>query len=266
MSAARQGSHKARVALTFLRQKISSGEWPINSRIPRESELMEMMDVGKSTVREAVRSLASMGMLETIRGVGTFVRSTSPISTILTDYITEYGLDEVLTYRRALEIEAAQLAAVNRTEQQLAMLRAAFDNDYFSDPDMPRTVSRGTTPGPFHYYIFEAAGSPLLTAMYSGVMAVVRRAINEGRIAFGSGHDLRHRDHAALLDAIERQDLTQAAHAMALHVDRDLVPRDDESAATVRIEALLAAGNKVRETAPTYRVEERAGGLRLDRE
>ena len=56
-SPVRSGSQKANDTLGFLRSKISSGEWPIDELIPKEPELMELIGVGKSTVREAVRSL-----------------------------------------------------------------------------------------------------------------------------------------------------------------------------------------------------------------
>lgn len=69
-----------------LRQRITDGTWPVNSRIPKEDELMELFGVGKSTVREAVRSLAILGMLEPIKGVGTFVRSLMPVSTMLSEF------------------------------------------------------------------------------------------------------------------------------------------------------------------------------------
>ena len=105
------GSERARRALAFLRHQIVSGQWPINSRIPIEAELMELMGVGKTTVREAVRSLASVGMLETLPGRGTFVRSRTPVSAVLTDTLDEYDLAELLVFRRALEVEAVQQAA-----------------------------------------------------------------------------------------------------------------------------------------------------------
>ncbi|MGE3812785.1 MAG: FadR/GntR family transcriptional regulator [Candidatus Nanopelagicales bacterium] len=220
------GSEKARVTLDYLRSRIVSGEWPVNQRIPREPELMELIGVGKSTVREAVRSLASLGMLETIRGVGTFVRSRTPVSEVLTTYVADFPLEDVLVYRRALEIEAAQQAAVNRTEEQLASLRASLAHDREAESGRPVTIERGETPGPFHHLVFEAAGSPLLASLYAGVMAAIRRARESGRVVWGSSHDLRHLDHGRILRAIEEQDVVGAAHAMALHVDRDLVPDD----------------------------------------
>ncbi|MCW3156400.1 FadR/GntR family transcriptional regulator [Micropruina sonneratiae] len=69
------GSERARRTLAFLRQKITSGEWPINSKIPTEPELMRLLGVGKTTVREAVRSLASLGILEPLPGTA---RSSAP--------------------------------------------------------------------------------------------------------------------------------------------------------------------------------------------
>ncbi|MCW5952650.1 MAG: FadR family transcriptional regulator [Propionibacteriaceae bacterium] len=219
------GSERARRTLAFLRHQIITGQWPINSRIPIESELMEMLGVGKTTVREAVRSLASVGMLETLPGRGTFVRSRTPVSAVLTDTLAEYDLAEVLVLRRALEVEAVQQAAVQRTEDQLAALRGAHDRDVPTDPDYPGRVERGRTPGQFHFLVFEAGGSPLLTSMYAVVMATLRRAVDQGRLTYGASEDLRRDDHAAILAAIESGDIVAAAHAMARHVDRDLVIR-----------------------------------------
>ena len=57
------GSDRARSTLAYLRRHITTGAWPVGSRIPIEPELTEQIGVGRSTVREAVRSLASIGML-----------------------------------------------------------------------------------------------------------------------------------------------------------------------------------------------------------
>lgn len=210
-----------------LRQRITDGTWPVNSRIPKEDELMELFGVGKSTVREAVRSLAILGMLEPIKGVGTFVRSLMPVSTMLSEFFGGYTFEQILGYRRALEIEAAQQAAVNRTESQLETLRAAHDDDREADPAAPPTPSRGQMPGSFHHLVFDAAGNPLITNMYAAVMGAIRAAMRSGQVVYGTPHELRHLDHERVLNAIERQDVAAAAHAMALHVDRDLVPDDD---------------------------------------
>lgn len=228
MPTRRGGSNLAQNTHHFLRRKIASGDWPVNSRIPTETKLMETLGVGKSTVREAVRSLANLGMLETIPGIGTFVRSRTPVQSLLADYITDYSLEDILGYRRALEIEAAQLATVHRSTKQLTALRAAWESEADDGAGSGPQVERGVTPGEFHALIFEAAGNELMSGLYAGVVASLRRIKSTGRIIYGSSAQLRHQDHQALLEAIEGQDVAAAAAAAAFHVDRDLIPEDPQ--------------------------------------
>src|SRR5690625_2862093 len=122
---ATSGTERARTTLAYLRRQITTGAWPVGERIPIEPELTEILGVGRSTVREAVRSLASIGMLETLPGRGTFVRSATPTSSVLSEFLTAYTLEELLSYRRALEVEAAQQAALHRSEEDIAALEAA---------------------------------------------------------------------------------------------------------------------------------------------
>jgi DNA-binding FadR family transcriptional regulator len=208
--------------VAFLRDKIASGEWPVNSRIPTEPQLQELLGVGKTTVREAVRSLANLGMLEALPARGTFVRSRSPVSSVIADFVGDFPPQEILGARRALEVEAARLAAQNRTDQQVAALRAAYDRDLAAGEDQPRTVERGTTPGPFHHLVFEAAGSDLLARLYAGVLAALRRRQQRGEVLPAETHAERIADHGAVLDAIVRRHAADAANAMARHAGRSL--------------------------------------------
>ncbi|WP_051209117.1 FadR/GntR family transcriptional regulator [Propionicicella superfundia] len=218
------GTPRARRTLAFLRGKIASGEWPVNSKIPTEPELMEMLGVGKTTVREAVRSLASMGILETMPSLGTFVRSRMPVSSVLADYIAEFDLAEILGFRRALEVEAARQAALHRTAAHLEALRVAVARSRATDVDYPSRWELGRTPGQFHHLVFDAAANQLLTGVYVGVMTALRRAIDSGTAVYGAGAEARNEDHGGILAAIEDGDADAAAGAMARHVDRDLVP------------------------------------------
>lgn len=239
------GSQKARATLDFLRDKISRSEWAVGELIPKEPELMELIGVGKSTVREAVRSLAAFGMLETVPGVGTFVRARTPVSTLLTEFLADHDLEEVLVYRRSLEIEAAQHAAVNRSPEQLQLLREAVERARTAPPEQVDSCDRSTTPGSFHLLVVEASGSKLLLDLYLGVMSVLQRAATEGRVILGTTLETMHLDHGALLEAIEERDVRSAAHSMALHVDRDLGLRTDMldfAEQTERATSLIDAG------------------------
>lgn len=255
MASPQLGSHKVRDTLAFLRARISSGEWPIGELIPKEPELMELIGVGRSTVREAVRSLATLGMLQAVPGVGTFVRARTPVSSILTEFLQEQDLEEVLIYRRSLEIEAAQTAAIKRTDEQLEALRQSYKQNHthilngeYGSAELGDTHERCndiTRPDSFHRLIVEASGSKLLLDLYTGVMAVLGRAVDSGVAFLGITPETMDLDHGALLRAIEDRDVRDAAHTMALHADRDLGLHTDMLSLlphTERAESLIGAG------------------------
>ena len=221
MVIAQNGTERARNTLASLRRNITTGVWPVGARLPIEAELAASLGVGRSTIREAVRSLASMGMLETLPGRGTFVRSSSPSSTLLTEFLSEYTLEELLSYRRALEVEAAH----HRTDADIAALEAAVA-DTLQRQRCP-VVSDGrmdaVPAGRFHALVFDAAKNRLLASLYAGITQRLSTPENIARLAHVSDAAAMQQEHENILDAIKRGDFIDAVHAMADHVDNDLV-------------------------------------------
>lgn len=227
-----RGTHRARNTLDYLRRHITTGEWPVGERIPIEPELATLLGVGRSTIREAVRSLASMGMLETLPGRGTFVRSSTPSSSLLTEFLGAYTLEELLSYRRALDIEAAQQAALHRTQADIDALEAAVSTEirrqhctvFESDSTADELADR------FHYLMFDAAKNRLLASLYAGITDRLAAPEHRDRLAHASDASSMQTEHVRILDAIRRGDFIDAVHAMADHVDHDLVviTTDDE--------------------------------------
>ena len=173
-----------------LREQISSGAWPVAARIPPETELIEALGVGRGTVREAVRALAHAGLLEVRRGDGTYVRARSELSGALRREIETTTHDHVQEVRRAIEVEAARLAA---TGGRTRISRPALPPWRPATP--PRTAEspvRTTVWIPewveadaqFHTALVAAAGNPLLLDLY---LEMGRRC---GR-CFASGPDAR---------------------------------------------------------------------------
>lgn len=224
------GTERAVATVAWLRRRIAAGEWPVNSRIPTETELAQLMGVGRSTVREAVRALANLGMLETAPGRGTFVRSTSPVNSLLGEVIETHSLEHILQLRRALEVEGAQLAARNRTPEQLAAITASYESDAPLE-ERPRFLERGVVPGQFHFRIMEATGNPLFVEFYGGLMRGIRSSLDGGRVTHGASSERRRADHEGILRAIAEQDEVAAAHLAARHADHDLIVDDSDEAA-----------------------------------
>ena len=149
-----------------LREEITSGRLQPGSRLPPEPELCVRSGVSRSTVREALRLLASQHLIVTTRGVtgGSFVahpdaeQLSEALSTGLTllSNSAEVGLADLLELRRALEVPAAGLAAQRRTDANLIELRGAM-----FDPDLDELETMLAAHAAFHAAIASATGNPL---------------------------------------------------------------------------------------------------------
>lgn len=195
-------------AVGRLRKQITSGAWPVGTRIPPEPELTELIGVGRNTVREAVQSLVHAGMLERRQGSGTYVISDSELGTAMGRQIAGAHQRDVLEVRRCLEVEAARLAAQRRSDAQLAELTELHDQRAaaYATGDLDTATEADLA---FHRRIAEAAGNPVLLAIYETLLDAV-----VANIRFNFEHPAEEHDvaHTSLLDAIAEGD---AARAMA---------------------------------------------------
>jgi DNA-binding FadR family transcriptional regulator len=190
-----------------LRATIASEEWPVGGRIPPETELAAALDVGRNTVREAVRALAHAGLLEVRQGDGTFVRATTELSGALRK-LCGAELREALEVRRILEVDAARFAAVRRTDDDLTALQAALAdrNAAVRDQDVERAVRTDTE---FHQVVVRCAHNALLAELYRGVAEVVARSV---ATTIPDGLDKQDEiSHDGLVEAIAAQDVERAA-------------------------------------------------------
>ncbi|GEN78356.1 FadR/GntR family transcriptional regulator [Actinotalea fermentans] len=211
-------------AVGRLRKQITSGAWPVGTRIPPEPELTELIGVGRNTVREAVQSLVHAGMLERRQGSGTYVISDSELGTAMGRQIAGAHQRDVLEVRRCLEVEAARLAAQRRSDEQLATLTELHDQRAaaYAAGDLDAATVADLA---FHRGIAEAAGNPVLLAIYETLLDAV-----VANIRFNFEHPAEEHDvaHTALLDAIETGDTTRAMTEiddyLSLFIGDDPVP------------------------------------------
>jgi len=112
--------------MRHLRAQIASGKFAVGDRLPSEPQLMKQLGVGRTSIREAVRVLAHLGLLEVRQGLGTFVRAASS-SGNLVERLQSARVREVYQVRRALEVEAARAAALARDPHDLATIREIID-------------------------------------------------------------------------------------------------------------------------------------------
>lgn len=191
-----------------LRTLVTSGEWPVDSRIPTEPELVEALGVGRNTVREAVRALAHNGIFEVRQGDGTYVRATSEVSAALRR-LCGSELRDVLQVRRCLEVEGARLAATARTEEDIAELRALLahtdttDHAQFTHSDTE-----------FHLAVVRASHNPVLIEIYRGLLEAITASV--ATTSAGPGGMFPHDE---LVEAIAKGDSERAAREAAGFLD-----------------------------------------------
>lgn len=156
-------------ALEWMREQLATRAWAVGDRIPTEPELMSVLGVGRNTVREAIKTLTSTGILEIRRGSGTFVRARTDIGGLLSRTVAMTEMLHVFEVRCALELEAIRLACQRHSADDIAHLEALLQQrdklgasgepGEFADADLA-----------FHLAVVDAAHNPVLSNLFAGII------------------------------------------------------------------------------------------------
>jgi DNA-binding FadR family transcriptional regulator len=200
--------------ITELRNQITSGEWPVGSRIPTEPELVEQLGVARNTVREAVRALAHNGLLDIRQGSGTYVVATSELAGVMHRRFAGADARHIAEVRSTLESSAARLAALRRTERDLRQLDAllARREEAWAGGRADVFVAADAT---LHLAVVAASHNDVLTALYADLGHLLVDGLR-GNV----GGELRpegYADHARLVEAIRAGDVESAGAEAAGH-------------------------------------------------
>jgi GntR family transcriptional repressor for pyruvate dehydrogenase complex len=228
------------IARRLIEHFFAAGRLSPGDRLPSERALADALGVGRGVVREALKSLSLLGLVDVRVGDGTYL--TRPDNELLPRVI-EWGLllgerriRDLVEARSLLERDVARLAAQRRSEEDLAELRVLLDRMReatvavdFVDADLA-----------FHLRLAQASGNTVLADMLSSVQSLIRVWIN--RVMHNSpdwGPSLR--EHESVLAALESADPDATEAAMSGHMaaalgrlrqtlderdDRDLDARD----------------------------------------
>lgn len=212
-------SHPRRSALSeqviaALRAQITSGEWPVGTRIPTEPELVEQLGVARNTVREAVRALAHNGLLDIRQGSGTYVVATSELAAVMHRRFAGADSRHVAELRSALESASARLAAERRTEKDLKQLDTLLlrREEAWESGEAEAFVAADAT---FHLAVVAASHNDVMTAMYADLSEVLRDWLRED--VSGGMSPETYMDHRPLVDAIRVGDTATAAEEAAAY-------------------------------------------------
>jgi GntR family transcriptional repressor for pyruvate dehydrogenase complex len=197
---------------------IAEGRLKSGDQLPPERDLAEQFVVSRTSVREALRALESLGLVEIRAGEGTFVRQVSvdaliePLALIMA---TQRGaIGELFEARRLLEPAIAGLAALRATPEEIQEMARILDAQ-------AAEVRAGRTGLPqdaqFHAAIAAAAHNRAISRLVHGIMDLLTQSREESLSR--PGRPTRsHEDHRRVLEAIRARDPRAAEHAMREHL------------------------------------------------
>lgn len=208
----------AEVARKLLEYLLASDIQP-GTRLPSERQLASQLDIGRSAVRDALRPLTWLGIIEVRQGDGTYLRG---MSSDLLPKVIEWGLMlgekrvlDLVEARRFIETATARLAAERRTNEGLETIKTALarmrenrlDRGGFTEADIA-----------FHLAIADVAGNTVLAGILSSVQSLLRVWIERVSESVAD-QDEFYGIHVPIADAIAAGDGDAAAAAMARHLE-----------------------------------------------
>jgi GntR family transcriptional repressor for pyruvate dehydrogenase complex len=206
-----------------IRQAIADGRYGHEAKLPAERELATQFGVSRGVIREAIKILNGMGLVESRQGSGIFVQN-DPVPVItraLTLSLTRepHMVQQLFDIRAALESLAVASAVRHHTPADLAAMRAFVAGDQSVDAATMDLDSASDDDRAFHLAVAQAADNPYLVTL----VQVVSELIQE---TFPITEDLRtgmtsaRSTHARIVDAIEKRDEDLAVRLMREHIAR----------------------------------------------
>lgn len=191
---------------------IKDGNFPIGEKIPAEPELMSRFEVGRSTIREAIKSLTESGILTVRQGYGTIVNKISDTS--MESRLRNSDFAEINQVRGILEKEIVGLAVINHTVDDINTIEHALA-DRLSAIEIGNIDACIDADIKFHMAIAMAAGNSVLTDLYENFTRIIRdffsRREPNGVTKFAMSHYL----HEQLAANIKEKNLEDAQLTIA---------------------------------------------------
>jgi GntR family transcriptional regulator, transcriptional repressor for pyruvate dehydrogenase complex len=207
-------------AATFERlvKLILSGQWPEGARIPPERELCQQLGIARASLREAVKALELIGVLESRVGDGTFVCPRSEfLSRPLLWAITGTDLNElqdIVEARRIIEEDIAGLAAERASEEELLKIEASVEALRVALPDPDACLAADLR---FHIAIAEAAHNQVLLNSVQLLRNLMKQWILLKLQIPGTAEKVLEQ-HEGILSALRARDAGLARSCMSKHL------------------------------------------------
>lgn len=205
--------------VTQISELISQGRLKSGDQLPSERELSETFKVSRTSVREAIRALESVGLVQCHPGNGTFVSAPSveslihPMASALFDQ--KQSQAELFEARRVIEPQLAALAAERATPEDLERMEVIL-------ADQEREIAGGGSgveaDSAFHFAIAEASRNAVLLRLVNAIVDLLHQS-REKSLQTENRPRLSYLNHREILEALKRGDPEEAERRMREHIE-----------------------------------------------
>lgn len=218
--------------IRHIQKMILDGELAEGDKLPPEREMTEQLGIGRPALREALKSLEMLGLVERQHGRGNFI-----VNNIQSSYFEPLSLSFMLSHgtqqelyemRTCLEDYAVRKAAATAAPTDILALRSNL-KQMMTGRD---AVAKASFDQSFHLEIVRIAGNTLLYNTMENLSYLIDRfIISSVRLSYfeGDSIDNIYREHAAIISAIEHHDPDAAAEAMQRHLGNIKVSMIDDA-------------------------------------
>ena len=206
-------------AIEKIKAMITSGTLRAGDRLPREADLAAELGLSRSSLREAVRALSLVNILDVRQGDGTYVTSLDPqllleVLSFMVDFHRDGTVLEFLRVRRILEPAATAMAAERITEAESARLRALLDR-LGPDPDVDALVASDLE---FHRLIAACSQNTVLCSLLETLSGPTTRARVWRGLTQAGTKERTLAEHRAILDALAAHEPEVARSWATVHI------------------------------------------------
>jgi GntR family transcriptional repressor for pyruvate dehydrogenase complex len=205
-----------------IKNKIKSGDIKKGDRLPSEREMAESLGVSRTSVREALRALEVIGLVESRQGAGNYIKTNfdnslfEPLSVMF--MLQESSPKEMYDLRETLELQCARLSAKNIEDNELDLLTAILDRMYISESE-EESLKLDIK---FHYLIAKSSRNVLLLNVLDVISQLVDEFIQKFRMQIlhaGNTKENLLEIHENIVRALKLRDESKAYNAMLEHFE-----------------------------------------------
>lgn len=207
--------------IEYINDQVGEGKLSKGDRVPSERELVELLGIGRNSIREALKILDILGVVDRRQGDGTYINDrfdkwfSRPMSVAI--MLSETSKKEVFEFRNMIEVEIAALAAERITDEEIEELTECYDQ-------MTRTEDQEISTEydlKFHSILAKASKNNIIINSYNAMDYMLDLFIYDIRVAAynNEGSEIAARIHDELYRAVIARNPVLAAEAMKAHME-----------------------------------------------